>query len=85
MGVGAGRGSSPIQGRGRKKWVPLCLPIDGVPVPDFPHSGLGNEPGGTPALPLAHCVPLGQLLALSELQSVLVNGITPPQQGAVRK
>lgn len=65
-----GRGSLPTQGKRRRNRAPVWPPLNGVPIPGFPHPGLDHAPSGIPALPPASCVTLGQLLGLSELQSM---------------
>lgn len=69
-GGSVGRGSSPTQGKRRRNRAPVWPPLNGVPIPGFPHPGLDHGPSGIPALPPASCVTLGQLLGLSELQSM---------------
>lgn len=60
-------GLHPHPGQGKEETCPVLSTLNGVPVPGFSHPGLGNGPGRIPALPLASCVTLGQLLGVSGL------------------
>lgn len=64
------KGLHPPRAREGRNRAPFCLPLNWIPIPGFLHPHLGHGPGAIPALPPASCVTLGQLLGLSELQSM---------------